>query len=311
MKKITILLAIASLLILNGCNGFSSGASYNQGFLEDISKGKEGLVMNFLPQSPPKQVYEDDVFPVSVELENIGTYDIKRGILLINVENDNLAVTDGSISQDLDLVGKSVGNPYGDKDKLTFRLKAKKLGVQTETLTSKIMATSCYKYKTEFSKNVCIDPDFYSIKKTEKSCTIKTLEFSSGQGAPIEITRVEPTMVAQDEDFIHPRFEITINNAGNGEVIKTESYNDMCSSAQVNYEDLNKVSVRAYLAEEELNCKPEEFKLSENEDFNTIRCSLDNGIGVSVPAYTSILSVILDYGYTETISKDIEIRQLS
>ena len=56
-----------------------------------------------------------------------------------------------------------------------------------------------------------------------------------------------------------------------------------------------------------LDCKPENPKLKDKEE--VIRCTLEEGVGKDVQPYTTLLTITITYGYTETISKDVEIRK--
>lgn len=299
IKKIML---ISILFILVGC----TTGPFQKDVEEDIHKGNTGLVMNFFKGTPPKTVHEGETFPVTVELRNKGAYDIQNGDLLINIEQDLLELKEGELKEDLDIEGKSTGNIEGSLDKKTFLLKSKNLGKETETITSNIIVSACYKYRTVFSEDVCIDTDYYNTKGFVKACTAETSTFSSGQGGPISITKVEAKMLAED-DMIIPKFDIYISNYGTGQVIKDDEVDDLCSSKTVDKEDINFVKVSVDLFEESLDCNKETLVLKEGSGF--IRCSLTNGISKDTPSYTSLLTVTLDYGYSESISQSVEIKK--
>ncbi len=302
MKKI---LLIMVFLFVVGCSQ-SEGPSATI-TNEDLYKGNIGLVANFGKNMPPVKVYENDIFPVGIELSNRGAFDITEGYLLLNLEEDNMVLEKGDIVRDLKLKGKSFGNPKGDFEIMNFFVKAKELGKETETITSNIIATSCYRYKTFFSKTVCVDTDFYNLKKVQKACSAQDMSFGSGQGSYVPIVRIEPTMM-QDDGVIKPMFIIYIENRGGGEVTNPNSIKKICSEEQINPEDLNYIEVEAFLSETPLVCRPSPIKLQGRE--KVVRCSLEEGISKEIPSYSTILTVKLDYGYTDTISKRVEIRKI-
>ncbi|TKJ17426.1 hypothetical protein CEE44_02725 [Candidatus Woesearchaeota archaeon B3_Woes] len=302
MKKI---LLIMVLLFVVGCSQ-SEGPSATI-TNEDLYKGNIGLVANFGQNMPPVKVYENDIFPVGIELSNKGAFDIIEGYLLLNLEEDNMELEKGDIIKNLKLKGKSLGNPKGDMEIVSFFVKAKELGKETETITSNIIATSCYRYKTFFSKTVCVDTDFYNLKKAKKACSAQDMVFGSGQGSYVPIVRIEPNMM-EDDGIIKPMFVIYIENKGQGEVTNPNSIKKICSDEQINPEDLNYIEVEAFLSETPLVCRPSPIKLQERE--KVVRCVLEEGISKDVPSYSTILTVNLDYGYTDTISKRVEIRKI-
>lgn len=301
MKKTILLLFV--LLFLVGCQ--TGGPSFGDSIDEDMHTGNEGLVITFGPESPPSRVFELDDFPVTLELENKGTFDIRNGIILLNLERDYTQLTRGNNVEDIDLLGRSVQNPNGDQDIKTFIVKALDLGTQTETLTTNIIVTSCYKYKTEFSRKVCVDTDFYNVKQAEKACHAEDLTFRSGQGAPVAVTKIE-TKPLQDEDFIMPRFIIHVENQGDGQVTSTSRYQNLCSSDEIDYNEINKINVNAFLGDEAMTCSPKVLKLRQEDSI--IRCTLENGFNKDIPSYSTLLTVKLDYGYSQSISKQVEIR---
>ena len=233
MKKV---LLIIMILVIVGCTQ-SKGPSASI-TKEDVHKGNLGLVMNFGENMPPLKVYEGDVFPIGIELMNKGAFDITEGYLLLNLEEDNLQLEKGSIKDDIEIKGKSIGNPKGDFGIISFLAKSNKIGKETETITSNIIATACYKYRTSFSKDVCVDTDFYNLKKGEKACSAEDMVFSSGQGAPVSVVKVEPNML-EDDGVIKPRFVIYIENIGRGNVINPNSVEKVCSAEKIDYEDIN------------------------------------------------------------------------
>ena len=71
-------------------------------------------------------------------------------------------------------------------------------------------------------------------------------------------------------------------------------------------EDYGKIRVRAYLSgNKQLVC--EDAKLKEDKD--SVRCTLEEGIGTGKGTYQAPLKILLDYSYTYTISRNTAIKK--
>ena len=180
---------ILCMVFISGCGSFSSNKGPISGV--NVHTGTSALEMEFLRDSPPRDVYEDQIFKAAILLKNDGAYDINEGYLLVGLEGDYMELLyeyDKKINLQLD--GRSVEKSVGDEKVEEFVIKAKKIDPQTEMHESSMYFTSCYKYRTEMSETVCIDPDVYNIKPIEKACEVKSISLSS-QGAPVAITKIE------------------------------------------------------------------------------------------------------------------------
>ena len=298
---------ILVLFLISGCGSFS----LNRGSISDVKiyTGTSGLELEFLKDNPPREVYEDQIFKATVFLRNDGAFDISSGYLLIGLEEDYMKLLyEYDQRLDLQLNGKSMQTPVGEERIEEFTIKTKKIDPQTQEHESSIYVTSCYKYRTELHQDVCIDPDVYNLKPIEKACEVKDISLSS-QGAPVAITKIEEKISSSEsEEIMIPQFIIYIQNKGKGEVIDERKIDDVCSAKPLTSEDINKLTIAAYLSGIPLECKPYELKLKNKQE--KVICSLKEGIKKDEPAFTTLLSVILDYGYTQTISKKVTIKKL-
>ena len=330
-------LAILFLLAIGGCDSSKKKSSLTDA---DIRVGTDGLEMKFLQNAPPLNIFEGGSFPISLKIKNAGASNIgdnpattdvveQSGIVVLGFEKAYVDII--TPKMEVKIVGKSIFNQKGDEDVKSVNAWAKKIGGQSETHPSTILATACYPYKTILDASVCIDTDVTGQRRGQKSCTIKELDFGDGQGAPLVITKIETMMLPQqDETKIKPHFIIHVKNSGNGQVIRREATEEgkpvnilekVCSSEPLSYmkeKDFNTFNVKAMLSGVELDCNPDEnigpgvteARLREKEDM--IRCTYDKdgGIGIESDAYTAPLKIELDYGYTFTISKDIIIEKV-
>jgi len=344
-KKIIITLVI--LLFICGCKGGNEG--YTPTITsKDIYIGKEGLEMEFFENAPPIEIFENSVLPIGLRLYNKGAYDIgasdmhegtQRGYLSISLEKDYMGLDEVSLKSingkvnfrdpehiQFDLKGKNIEYPKGEEEVITFTANTKDLSKtdpQSEYHDSLISITACYKYQTKAVETVCIDTDVYGFKKRpeERPCKVKTLTLSS-QGAPVAVTKIESEMVPKKDNpsVIKPNFIITVKNIGKGEVVKENKVEDACSSRPINYTEWNNINVKAYIStmdeENKLDC---DFIKEGTRDDGTIilkqkqdivRCSYEEGFDEKKGIFSSPLYIILDYGYTDTISREVRIKKV-
>jgi len=231
-------------------------------------------------------------------------------------------LTNLTAKKPIKISGKQIFNPNGDEDFIGITAWTKKIGGQSETKPTTIFATACYPYKTILDASVCIDTDVTGQRRGQKSCKIKDIDFGDGQGAPVAITKIETKMLPQeDEGKVKPHFIIYLKNAGDGQVIKNAAIETACSNKPLSYRDFNVLNIMATLSGVELDCNPDESigpgateaRLRDKEDM--IRCTYEGkdgsiGIDANLDAYTAPLKIVLDYGYTFTISKDIIIEKV-
>ena len=310
MKKAKIIFIIISMMVLSGCEGGSGPSA--QSIEENIHKGTSGMVAVFIENMPPARVFEDDVFPIGIEIRNKGAFDIVNGNLILNIFDEHFELEKGNIDESINLEGKSIGNPEGGLDRLNYLLKSRVLDLNDEAEDSTITAQFCYEYQTQFGGEVCVDTDYYNMnkeKKIESACSAEDISLSGGQGGPVAVTNVKVSMIGST-DIITPKFEIYVRNTkgdtGKGKIVGAGKAKALCSG-NLGEDGFNYVDYEVYLSEEILDCTPERFKIDDDE--NVIKCTLERGVSKEVQPYTSILSVILDYGYSERITKRVKIKK--
>lgn len=311
-----ILLFGAAFLSAAGCGG-GGGRDIET---PDIYSGTQGLKVEFLPDAPPENIYEKREFMAGLMVTNDGPIDIEDGVISLSIEEDFLEVISWDIdAHDLDIrntdyyttyfsvFGKTVADPEPKQGIMLVRLYPHELPVQTEVHTTYITATACYDYKTILSEEVCIEADLYDTTKSVKVCNAREMSFA-GQGGPVAVTRIVPTMMPSAEGTrITPHFRIFIKNSGNGAVISTDSA-ELCSSDALSKEDVNKISIKGKLFNTDITCTPETFRLDENGEAE-VECELASGVEVEQDAYMSVLVLVLDYGYTFSVSDKVTIRK--
>lgn len=303
MKKT--IFCIILLLILTSCGIISQ--KKEQIKIPGVHEGTKGIVLSFLPNAPPSEIYEDKFFDIMVDIQNKGAADINNGMLVIGVEEQQISL-ESTGDERFDLDGKSIYNPEGNREIKEFRAKTKKILPGIESYETAITATACYPYKTEATSLVCIDTDLAGRIKT-KPCRTRTIAMPGGQGAPIAITSVEPKMMPhEDIEKVQPEFQIKIQNLGAGQAMTREKVFDACTGQALGTETWNRLQVRAQLSENPLTCIPETVKLTQD---TTVICTLEEGISKTQGTYTAPLSIEADYGYLDRAVKQINIKRLA
>jgi len=305
MKKI--ILCIMLSIFLTSCGTIASYTQKTQIKVPDVHKGTQGVMLEFLKDMPPSEIYEDRYFEAGIKIQNKGAVDILRGMLVIGVEEQQM-ISEGPSDERFDLVGKSVYNPEGSQDILRFKIKTRPLEPKVEHYPTEITATACYPYKTEATALMCIDTDILNIVKT-KPCTPRMQGFSGGQGAPIAVVSVEPKMLVHaDPERVQPEFYIKLQNVGQGNAMMKDRVYDACSGKSLGPEAWNVVELNAYLSDTPLNCRPEKIKLAREA---RVICTLDEGIDKTKGTYTAPLSIEVNYGYMDRLVKRVEIKKIT
>jgi hypothetical protein len=299
LKNTLIILIV--LIVFSGC----SGGGYER--LHDPYQGNEGLMINFIQNAPPDIIYEQEKFPFGFILKNKGAYDIQRGIVTISYEKDYIKeyITDDN---SIILNGRSIFNPNGEEKNRLFYFETSKMDSMSQIRNSIMAVTACYEYNNKLKTEVCIDSDVFNlIGDRSKPCTVKSESFS-GQGAPVGITYLVPTMskTPDNDEVVIPEFEITISNLNFGNVIKKESIYRYCSNEAITRDEMGIVEIEARLGNQLLECNPRIINLN-NENTGKTKCKLNHGIYGVTTSYNSLLEVDLKYGYTTATSKEFKI----
>jgi len=299
MKKIIVLLTLALLV---GCAGVPRPEKETIR-IPEVNVGTEGIVMDFMQNSPPAEVYEDTWIQGIINIKNKGTSDITNGYYSISTERQYAELIYDQAVGTFNIKGKSSFYPEGTEDRIEFRLKTKTLDPLTERYSTTLSFNACYPYQTSATLLTCVDTDIAG-RVTQKTCTPRTETFSRGQGAPIAVTSIDPRMFPhEDPQKITPEFVITIDNLGKGEVVHPSQIIDACTGRPLG--DINQVNVQASLSDNQLNCRPETLRLKKG--INKVVCRLDQGIPLTYGTYNAPLTVKMSYGYIDNIVKNFAI----
>jgi hypothetical protein len=310
-RKHLIFISLALCLIfLVGCSGSGSGG--RQSTTSNYRTGTSGLEFQFRTNAPPATVFaEDSSFPVALEVFNRGVYpgeneqSVSAKVFFTGF--DKRLITGLDNVQDVVFEpeeAKTRYNPEGGFNVLDATgtvLSSYFKDSKVDVYETKINAILCYNYKTKATIDVCVDPSPNKLNEREV-CTPGTTG-SSSQGAPVAITSVES--VPQKGKA---RFVITLSNVGAGDIIRESVISSCIDTAVVKREDYDKVILEEVaLGGNSLDCTPslnEEVRMSNGK--GVIVCKADIG-DETLPAYRSILTVGLSYGYKKSAEKTLRI----
>lgn len=287
--------ALLVIIILLSAAGCSSGSRGNpkQGDIRQIDyhTGSEGIVLKFLPGSPPKSLYKGDPLNIVVEYSNRGAYDITNGYLYISGYDRNYITFMVDQNLNMNAKGKSEFNPLGEiSNTFEFSDDAVSMPSNVDTYSPKFLVTACYKYKTEAFKEACIDPDPFSTAPREKVCVVHDVAFGT-QGAPMAVTTAEETTSKN-----RVQFKVRVSNVGGGTVVDDAASIADCHT-RLKRTDIDKVRIRAKFSNKYLKCEPETIQLTGGTGMSI--CSYEGSLGNE--AYLTVLDIELFYGYRKSI----------
>jgi hypothetical protein len=270
--------------------------------LKQIRSGNDGLVMDFVRNVPPDQIYDTDTSLVlMVNVRNRGGDSVKVGSARFYVGGIDPNIVDfgertRAIGMDLDadLPGKDELRGEEGETVLTFEGYMTELPEGTDVYEPNIVVTACYEYRTLANPIVCIDPNPFGTYTSSKACEPRTVIDAGGQGAPIAVTSVEQIPMKGKVQF-----KIFVKNNARGKAISKDKGIEDCTLIEpsdyqyVNLIDSYYVEASGLSLEK---CQPEQLRLIDEK--GVIICSFN--VDESVPAYTTPLKIELNYDYMES-----------
>ena len=294
------------MLIFTGCRVRRPGEPEERAPV-DIYTGTKGVELNFVKDLPPSKIYDTSALTLITELRNLGTSDVSgRCFLHLSGFDDRIVQILTKTKPCGQLDGKGILNPEGGFDTQEFTTDRIYLPEGTDSYKPKFVITTCYDYETIANPLVCIDPNLYSIQPVEQACQVKDVLMSGGQGAPVSVTRVDVDMMKNKI-----LFKIHIANQGRGQVLRTgiglTGYGPNSCPFNLEYNDLNIVDYSVDMRGGSLiKCAPEmdgpRVRLVDNKA--TVFCTFSIS---GEYAFTTPLNIRLNYGYMDSISKEVEI----
>jgi len=255
--------------------------------------GKKGIIMDYSDNTIPVNLsLNDTTFPINISLWNNGTYPY-NGISQIKLYFsgfDDEAISgldDTFITFDED-ERRTIYNTQG-----YTKIINKTAEINESYFTGGYLYTipinyiGCYNYGTTFSTDVCVDAN--PLNNTLDACNSSYETFTCGQGGPVGISSID---TIQQTGKV--RFVIVIENFDEGDVVDKDQF---LNCENLTLEDYNKISINNISLSNGLpvECTPSpDFSLINDEA--TIVCKAEN-LTLGIPAYNSVLSINLSYGY--------------
>lgn len=346
-SQLMLIVSLFSLLFLLSACGENNGTDP----LEiNYYSGSDGLVFSFLPNNPPEKVYPDQIYPIALQIENKGAFDIlsmseqastrdyttqivsfydrATGAKMdmygqVNIVYDSIYFSKEGNNNDessrITLRGKSLAWPFGEmKMQIVDVIKAQSL-VNRKGAQTSILASLCYPYKTTLAHEVCIDKDPYDNEDEQVVCHAEDISLSD-QGAPVAITYINfestyaipQTINGQSIPQIRPMFILTIENVGDGQIVRARERGEqkLCVKRDADDDPSNSVRIEAEIAGKKLDCNPK-IAVLYNEQVEVV-CTLPADDSIPVESnYKEIFIAELFYVYQIREQIDIEIDDIA
>jgi hypothetical protein len=309
-KKIILFFILISIFLLSisGCTQNSNSQNSDK-----IRIGTKGLSLSFLNGLPPDEIIvdpesSDNIFDVYLQIRNEGAYPSDEEYFegMVFASGFDKAVIDGSWKDNgyisRDLFGKNMYLPQGSLSDMTYSDSNIEYPFNTENYEPTFQVTACYKYRTIASPMICLDPNYGKTNQADNVCAAKDTTLTGGQGAPVAVTKVEHTPSSSKDIF-----KIEVQNVGGGKIIKSGKYSDCLN---LKYDDFDVVNYDVNLEGHSYSkeCTPKDsIRLQDNKGY--IICTFkheDSG-----DAYLTPLEITLDYDYSQSISKKINLIKLN
>ncbi len=267
---------------------------------EEVFLGTKGLEMIFTPGYPQTRIYDNQQVNVLVELRNKGISPIV-GTLTLEGYDPQIVSFPSAVTRRRfgELKERTPYDPEGGFDIAEFSSSRITLPEGVDSYKPRFVVTACYPYKTIASEIVCVDPNPFSIGQ-EKACIVQSVSAGGGQGSPVTVD-----YIAVDSTQSKAYFRIKLGNKGGGKIISYDAVLSQKCPSDLTFEDLNKIRYRVLLGSYPATCSPDREVRFFNEQA-TISCTVDIPPGTG-NAYRTSLTVEMDYGYKQSLSREVEI----
>ncbi|MBN1544552.1 hypothetical protein JW898_03770 [Candidatus Woesearchaeota archaeon] len=301
------MLILLILLMLSGCSGAGGFFKGNTKTIEtyNFRQGTDALSMQFIEGMPPSQVFIGTDFSTGLKIKNMGAYDIDGNAeLSISVPDASAFSFKQGNKEQFIMKGKSLYIKEGEENVIIFPMKALCFPGYAEQIvrnyTRKIKATACYYYETTANADLCIDTrKFLRAEKEKPECQMRDMTLSGGQGGPVGVSRISPTVIPQSTE------EVTVQLAISIDKLKGADHNIFHpDSGCTDPQQLNRVQVSVEMGGEPLQCRPSEIQLKERQSVSMI---CEKKVNPSLGAFLSPVTVNMRYYVQQTQLKDITV----
>jgi len=272
--------------------------------LKQVQTGTQGLELRFLPDQPPRTLYDTNEFVAIAEVWNRGNYDLEPGSCFLELTGYDPNIIKGVFARQSCILGsllegKKTYNLDGSFNQIEFRSPNIFLPQGVFEYEPTLNLVACYQYQTTANPLVCVENSLYTVASEQKSCYVQDVSTPGGQGAPVGISYVGVDMAGS-----RAIFEINVVNYGGGRVLSPQVSLANCPN-NLEYYDFDKVGYSVSLSGGQLiDCKPFDglVRLSNNQ--GKIVCTFDIG---NTRAYETPLMIRLDYNYMQSLLQPTKI----
>ncbi|MEM4239947.1 MAG: hypothetical protein QXM31_01980 [Candidatus Woesearchaeota archaeon] len=305
MQKALIVFGIVLIMLASGCTT-KTVTKESAAFVENFRVGTQGLAMRFTPNMPPTRLFSGEQLSIVVELENRGTFPVggPGDRIYISGFDPNIISGISPVGEQIPLLeGRTQFISQGGFDTVSFKANTR---ILQDKYPVTLLATACYEYETVATGNVCIDPNPYAPAIRQRVCVPQNIALGGGQGAPIAVNAIEV-----DASPGKTRFKIRVSNVGGGEVFRSggDTLNrcgpgGMLGFDEVDYVELEDVIVSGVSIRG--SCRPlDQGHIRLTNKQGVIYCEFDRPPGDA--AYVTPITVVLRYGYRDSIIQYLEI----
>ncbi|MFC1691321.1 hypothetical protein ACFL0W_04005 [Nanoarchaeota archaeon] len=289
-------------------------------------KSTEGIVLSYLPGSPPESIWARTDFQITLQLENKGAYDVTDGITILRIPNTDDMVVKPLGSEKYSINGRSLYDTVGGRELQMFEIENSvnvAAGTQEKAI---VQAKTCYNYKTTATADLCLAAVSGStaVNKEQQSCQPTEQVTLTGQGGPVGISWIKQSIIPLSADISMLQFTLKIANldAKKGEVRSYEKDldRDKCLKTSQKKITLEEFSFGGYSftnkngkIEGDITCQPSEILLvKEERDTRSKTAELKNIVSCTakvsnIAPYISPLKIVLSYGY-ESVATAKEVK---
>ena len=309
-KLILMLILIVSLLLVSSCSRVPGGErpSETAALAKEVQSGTQGVELEFVRNTPPNTIYDQNELISLVEVRNRGNYDLQPQDCVLQITGFDPSIIRGdfnfvrSCTDGIGgaLEGKKLYNVEGGFNQVEFRSTSVSLPEGVFEYSPQLNYLACYVYRTRANPLVCVDPLLYQVTAEQRTCTPNDVSMGGGQGGPVGISYVGVDMVGSKAIF-----EINVVNFGSGRVISRDADIRNCGQSSLSYTDLDKVYYNVEMnSGGKIDCKPRDGYVRLVNGNGKMVCSFNVNGG---SAYETPLMIELDYGYVESYTKNINI----
>ena len=306
-KILTICSVFTVIFLFSGClnREVETGVSL-------ILNTPDSVKVEFNPGLPPDEVYEGNLFDISLKFQNEGSTaiaggDIKSYLLGVSptavgktgTEFNWIFPTAETLTKAMQIEGQNIPGAQTTWELSSINYSTAISSDQTLTF----LAKTCFKYGSDVTSEACFSKNPWS--GDSDICVVNGPKDVRNEIGPVKVTGVSQYYAGTASDLQHYTFTVSIENIGPGQLFDNEKFDNDCT--QFTQQDFNKVEITTF----------DIGGLSYLSNCTSKTAYLNNGRGewickAQVPQiasqYTEMVKIGLTYGYLLENSKQVVIK---